>query len=97
MSHRDWESSWQLGNTPWDAGGPAAQLEALIRADDLPAGRALVPGCGSGYDVLALAGAGRSTLGLEIAPSAIARFRDLRSESGQSVEQADVGVFRPNV
>ncbi len=89
-SANPWESRWQSGHTPWDAGAPAPQLQALVDAGDLPRGRALIPGCGSGYDVLALAGPGRSALGLEIAPTAIARFRSLRDRAGIAPNRAEV-------
>ena len=90
MTDDRWEASWQAGRTPWDAGEPAAQLSALLDAGDLPGGRVLVPGCGSGYDVLALAGAGRRALGLELAPTAIARFHALRQAAGIDADQAEV-------
>lgn len=92
MNDIDWESRWSGGDTPWDTGGPTSELVHLLASGTVPEGRALVPGCGSGYDVLALAGAGWSTLGLEIAPSAVERFRRLRDEAGLVAEVADVAL-----
>jgi SAM-dependent methyltransferase len=90
IPQNSWEESWQAGRTPWDAGGPAAELVALIEVGRLPKGRALVPGCGSGYDVLALAGPGRQALGLDLAPTAVARFPALREAAGISADAAEV-------
>lgn len=42
--------------------------------------RLLVPGAGSGYDVLTLASAGRHTVGLDAAPSAAQRFAQMKSK-----------------
>ena len=44
-------------------------LQQLIDAGALPGGRALVPGCGRGYAVAALASPTRHVVGLEISPS----------------------------
>ena len=77
-----WEDAWQAGRTGWDRGQAAPPLlELLSQATQLPRGRALVPGCGAGYDVLALAQAGYDALGVDIAPTAAARFEQLRGEA----------------
>ena len=73
-----WQAAWQEGRTPWDAGCSAPILEAIV--DTLPEGRAVVPGCGSGYDLLTLAAAGRSVVGLDLAPLAKARFEELAGD-----------------
>ncbi len=100
MNEPEWESRWRAGNTPWDTGAPAPTLSTLLAADDVPAGRVLVPGCGAGHDVLAFAQAGRTALGLEVAASAIERFRSLREVAGLSedaayVRLADYFSFEP--
>ncbi len=72
----DWEGQYQSGDTPWDRGEAAPPLrEALQR---LPrsvwgTGEVLVPGCGTGHDVRALAAAGLVAVGLDVAPTAVAR------------------------
>lgn len=79
-----WEARWQTGETPWDAGAPAPALVALLADGDaaIPNGRALVPGCGAGYDVAALASADREVVGLDIAPSVEARFTEVQQAAG---------------
>ncbi|KAF5351121.1 hypothetical protein D9756_008222 [Leucocoprinus leucothites] len=62
-----WDTAWKAGVTPWDAGDVQPPLKEVIEGGndsiDWPrAGLALVPGCGSGYDVVYLA----STLGLDV-------------------------------
>ncbi len=70
-----WEAAWEEGRTPWDAGRSAPVLRTLL--DQLPDGRAFVPGAGSGYDVLTLASPTRSVVGLDVAPLAKDRFDTL--------------------
>lgn len=85
-----WEKAWKEGRTPWDAGASPPILEELVRADELPRGRALVPGAGSGYDVLTLATPERRAIGLELSTVAIERFEALRQDAGVPAEHATV-------
>jgi hypothetical protein len=87
-----WEDAWREGRTGWDAGRSAPILERLVQEGTLPEGRALVPGCGAGYDVLTLASARRTVVGLDVAPTAAARFRQLREAHGVAAAQATVEV-----
>lgn len=51
-----WESLWQDGITPWDLGGPTDALISEIKGRSslrLPS-MTLIPGCGSGYDLVSL-------------------------------------------
>ncbi|PCH41416.1 S-adenosyl-L-methionine-dependent methyltransferase [Wolfiporia cocos MD-104 SS10] len=70
-----WDKAWQDGVTPWDSGCPQPALQDLITSGklDLPrSGRALVPGCGRGYDTLVIATAlGLDTLGIDISSTAL--------------------------
>lgn len=59
-----WERLWRDGITPWDLGGPTAVLLSELRKQVANATSvnnssswktALIPGCGSGYDVVSLA------------------------------------------
>jgi SAM-dependent methyltransferase len=82
-----WRERWEQGRTPWDCGCAHPLLVHL--APRLPAGRALVPGCGSGYDVIALAkeGPSRRVVGLDLSTLACKRGEALRDEAGLSPEQ----------
>lgn len=77
-----WEERWQGSNTPWDAGAPSPAVVAV--ADSLPLGRALVPGCGAGHDVFALANEERHVTGLDLAPSVQPAFEAQRKKLGVS-------------
>jgi SAM-dependent methyltransferase len=71
----DWENAYQRNDTPWDKGAPSPGLVELLQKSPWP-GRVLVPGCGTGHDVRALAAVpGIHPLGLDISPSALERAR----------------------
>jgi ubiquinone/menaquinone biosynthesis C-methylase UbiE len=53
-------------------------LAKLIEENKIPKGRALVPGCGRGYDVTALATKDRYVLGLDISETAVKAARERR-------------------
>jgi methyl halide transferase len=69
----DWNERYQVGDTPWNKGGPAPPLSEWIQRRGALEGDVLVPGCGPGHDVRAIAAASRESLviGLDIAPNAI--------------------------
>ena len=84
---------------PWDRGGAGPQLARWIADGTLAptAGPVLVPGCGSGHEVEALARAGFDVTGLDLAPAAVALARSRLAAGGLEapVLEADVLVWRP--
>ena len=67
----DWDARYTAGDTPWDKGGAHPALRDWMKKHPLP-GRVLVPGCGAGHDVRAIAAKGSAfVLGLDISPSAL--------------------------
>ena len=91
-----WDSLWQSGDLPFDRGCPnPAFVDALTDKSDLfgepfvrkadgttRRKRALVPGCGRGYDVLLLASFGYDAYGLEISPGAKQACETFAAEKG---------------
>ncbi|KAF8086040.1 hypothetical protein N665_0636s0012 [Sinapis alba] len=59
------------GATPWDLGGPTPIILHLSETGSLPKGRTLVPGCGTGYDVVAMACPDRQVVGLDISKTVV--------------------------
>ena len=67
----NWEECYRAGNIPWDKAAPAPELEYALR-EGMLGGRVLVPGCGRGHDVRAIAAGGaEEVVGLDLAPSAV--------------------------
>ncbi|OQR90502.1 thiocyanate methyltransferase 1-like [Thraustotheca clavata] len=67
---RDWEAAWTNNVTPWELKSVNPSfVEGLSMVEHK--GRALVPGCGSGYDLLHLSTQGWSATGLDISSTAV--------------------------
>lgn len=88
-----WDDLWQRNLTPWDRSGPSEALRDAITLKHAAAfgqpsatqekrKRALVPGCGRGYDVLLLAALGYDAYGLDASATAIAAAEQYRAASG---------------
>lgn len=77
----DWQNQYATGQTPWDRGAPAPALLAYLAAHPVT-GRVLVPGCGTGQDVKALAQAGAvEVTGLDLAPLAVERAQQFLADT----------------
>jgi SAM-dependent methyltransferase len=72
----DWEAHYISKDMPWEKGAPHPALLDFLETSEVR-GRVLVPGCGTGHDVRALAAHGAEPVGLDIAPSAIASAQAL--------------------
>ncbi len=65
-----WQERYDAGEAHWDKGSAAPPLLEFVEREKV-AGRVLVPGCGSGHDVRALASQGAEVVGMDFAPGAI--------------------------
>lgn len=66
-----WNTRYVAGKTPWDLGrAPSALRSFLARAK---AGRVLIPGCGSGYEVQAFHDAGFEVTAIDFSAVAMER------------------------
>jgi SAM-dependent methyltransferase len=93
-----WEQRFAEGNTPWDRGASSPQLRAWIGSGLLKPCRILVPGCGSGYEVVELALAGFEVVGLDYSDRAIARAHQNLKDAGvdATLVQADALEWKPD-
>ncbi|PCI41694.1 MAG: thiopurine S-methyltransferase [Proteobacteria bacterium] len=81
----DWEDLYQQGDTGWDRGMISPALQHWFDTNELKAGqRVLIPGCGRGYEVIALAKRGFEVTALDLAPSAIDAVKQGLQEAGLS-------------
>ncbi|KAI1500803.1 S-adenosyl-L-methionine-dependent methyltransferase [Biscogniauxia marginata] len=84
-----WNVCWGEERTPWDRGGPSWALYDLLKEkpelfsfpDEGVRKTALVPGCGTGYDVLLLGAFGFDVCGLDISPKATAAAKKHAGEA----------------
>jgi SAM-dependent methyltransferase len=89
---RDWDACWREGETPWDKGGAAPPLLDLLESEPgsfLKGARVLVPGCGSGHDVRALAASGAQPVGVDLSPKAVEVAASLGGTGGERYEAGD--------
>lgn len=85
----NWEDRYQTGETPWEKGKPHPALVEFL--SKLPMrGRVLVPGCGHGHDVRAIASSADEVIGLDIAPSAVAAASSYPEVGGERYVEADL-------
>lgn len=93
-----WEQRFAEGHTPWDRGESSPQLGKWLRSGTLKPCRILVPGCGSGYEVVELALAGFEVTGLDYADQAIERAHRGITDAGvdATLVQADVLSWQPD-
>jgi SAM-dependent methyltransferase len=94
----DWNQRYLSGDIPWDKGSAAPPLiELLERLEELgiwTEGEILVPGCGFGHDVRAIAATGRQVLGLDLSSVAIAGAEKRSCFPGEHYQCAD--LFDPS-
>ncbi len=81
---RDFEASYRDGSAPWDVGAPQPEIVRLAEEGEI-VGDVLDAGGGTGENALYLAGLGRRVMGIDAAPSAIARARDKAAARGLGV------------
>lgn len=84
----DWERRWRECDTPWDKGAAAPPLLEWLGGNRMP-GPVLVPGCGSGHDVRAIAASGGNPLGIDISPTAVARANSIPVVGLERYREAD--------
>lgn len=93
-----WQTRFESGNMPWDRGGANPQLAQWLAAGLIAPGTSmLVPGCGRGWEVAALAAHGVHATGIDYAAGAIASCETLLQSQGLTADlfQADVLDWQP--
>lgn len=89
-----WQARFESGAIPWDRGAPSPQLLHWLESGQIkPDSRVLVPGCGRGWEVLALAQAGCQVTGIDYAQAALAECQRLLTEQKLSASLAQANVL----
>ena len=92
----DWEDRYRTGDMPWEKGAPHPALIAFLKSNPVH-GRVLVPGCGTGHDVRALAATADEVVGLDIASSAITRAKAQPAVGGERYQLGDFFALPPKL
>lgn len=89
-----WQERFATGTTPWNRGAPNPQLGQWIADGTLaPGNSVLVPGCGHGWEVAALARAGMKVIGIDFAANALNHCRQVLASEGLSAQLVDADVL----
>lgn len=89
-----WKERFATGTLPWDRGEPNPQLAQWLADRTLAPGmRVIVPGCGQGWEVAALAAAGIEVTGIDFATGALAMCRQLLERAGARAQLVDADVL----
>ncbi|WP_435892579.1 methyltransferase domain-containing protein [Oceaniferula spumae] len=89
----DWNQRYVEGDTPWDKGTYTPALLEIFAKQLIPTGaEVLVPGCGFGHDARAIADAGYSATGMDIADSAVKGAR-LAHQDAEGLEFIQANLF----
>jgi SAM-dependent methyltransferase len=87
-----WDTRYRGGVMPWDAAGVPPGLLRWLEGRKAKA-RILVPGCGTGYEVRALAAHGHDVLAIEFSDAAIEAARRELGALAERVLKADFFAF----
>jgi len=90
----DWEAQYEKGETPWEKGAPSPGLVDFLAVEPVH-GRVLVPGCGFGHDVRALAASAEEVVGLDIAAAAVAGAQRLPKVGTEHYLEGDLFALPP--
>ena len=71
----EWENRYQQGQTGWDRGDVSPNLLYWLESKILKPCRILVPGCGNGYEVVALAEKGFDVVAIDIVQTPIKNLK----------------------
>jgi ubiquinone/menaquinone biosynthesis C-methylase UbiE len=85
MSMEAFERIYRSGSPPWDMGGPSPFVERLVDSGELR-DDILDAGCGTGDNAIFLAEQGHNVVGIDFAPTAIARAKRKAKKAGLKVE-----------
>ena len=94
-SREDWQGHYESDDLGWDLGQVAPPFVKLWEEEKLPVGKALVPGCGRGHEVIFLAENGFEVTAIDFSKGAVTyleRALKERSLSGRVLHQDFFGL-----
>ncbi len=84
----DWNERYAENNAPWDTGQASSELRRILQQHEIPRGRVLELGCGTGTNAVFLAQQGFEVTAVDISALAIERARVKAAEAGVNVTLA---------
>ena len=81
----EWNERYLAGELPWDSGIRSRELARVIDDGEIPLGRALELGCGTGTNSVYLASKGFQVTAVDCAPAALEFGKAKAAEAGVDV------------
>jgi len=94
LDPRFWDERFARSFTPWDRGGVPQALQDFVARTPQPLS-ALIPGCGSAYELVHLREAGWDAWAIDFAPEAVARARAMAGQWAERIVEADFFSWQP--
>lgn len=89
-----WDERFERGFMPWDQAGVQSAFRSF--AERHSGAPVLIPGCGSAYEAVLLAGQGNPVRAIDFSPAAVAAAQQqLGEQYANLVEQADFFTYEP--
>jgi SAM-dependent methyltransferase len=85
----EWQQRYESNDTPWEKGVPHPALVDFLQRHPIR-GCVLIPGCGKGHDVRAVAATADEVVGLDIAAAAIAAAKTYPEIGGERYVVGDL-------
>lgn len=89
-----WQARYEQGKTGWDRGGPSPMLMEWLQSGVLQPCSILVPGCGRGHEVVAMAQAGFQVTAVDYADSAVQGLREQLREQRLRAQVIQTDIFQ---
>jgi SAM-dependent methyltransferase len=96
-----WDERFTQRFMPWDKGGIPERLRQLVANHDAAADPtvtapvALIPGCGSAYELDLMCEAGWDATAIDFSPAAVERARNIVKRWPERIVQADFFTWQP--
>ncbi len=82
----NWQERYLTGDLPWDTNRPSAELQRVLREEQVRPCRAVELGCGTGTNSVWLAQQGFDMVSIDLAPAAIEAARKRADAAGVRVD-----------
>jgi SAM-dependent methyltransferase len=82
----DWHARYAQGDTPWDLHSTTHALDRVLHEWQIPAGRVLEMGCGTGTSAIHLARLGFEVTAFDLVPQAIDQARTKATHAGVAID-----------
>jgi SAM-dependent methyltransferase len=87
-----WDVRYAAEQVPWDHGRAPETLETFLALHPGP-GKALIPGCGFGYEIRAFSSTGWDAIGIDFSPVAVRCARMLLGPLADKVHEGDFFTY----